>query len=76
MTKPASARQLLPTQVFEMVGLLFASENERLINDPSADPLAFRAAVMRHKDAARAQYEYWVRLHDSEEYPIANDQGW
>lgn len=59
-----------------MVELLFASANERLIDDPSTDLLAFRAAVAWHEDTARARYEYWVRLHDSEEYPIASDQGW
>lgn len=56
--------ELAPTQVFDMVELLLASANERLIDDPSADLQVVRDSLRGHPTAGAVQYDYWAALDD------------
>lgn len=62
--------ELAPTQVFDMVELLLASANERLIDDPSANVQVVRDALRGHPGAAVVHYDYWTALDDPEEFPL------
>jgi hypothetical protein len=61
---------LAPTQVFDMVELLLASANERLIDDPSADLQVVRYALRGHPTAGAVHYDYWAALDDPKEFPL------
>jgi len=62
--------ELASTQVFELLELLLASANERLLDDPGAHLAAVDAALSRQPGEAEYM-AYWASLGDPEEFPIA-----
>jgi len=65
------AQDLAPTQVFDMLELILASANERLVDDASADLPGLRAVLDHYPDAAKVHYDYWAGLDDSTEFPLS-----
>jgi hypothetical protein len=63
---------LAPTEVFELVGLVLASANERLLEDPEADLDSAMRAVARHLEAAEFHLSYWRSLDDPLEFPLGS----
>jgi hypothetical protein len=63
---------LAPAEVFQLVELLLASANERLLEDPGADLDAVMRAVARHPEAAEFHLNYWRSLGDAQEFPIGS----
>jgi hypothetical protein len=61
--------ELRPVEVVEMVGLILASANERLLRDPRA-PLDSVDPVLRDSSEGAIHVEYWRSLDDAERFPI------
>lgn len=62
--------QLAPTQAFDLVDLILASANERLLRDPLADLEAVGDLLSRHEASASVHGDYWSGLHDAAAYPV------
>ncbi len=65
-----AAREFAATQVFDLVDLILASANERLLEDPSADLHAVEGALRQHPAAAAVHGDYWAALDDVREFPL------
>ncbi len=63
-------RALEPTQIFDLVGLVFASANERLLGDACADVSVIEEAIRANPVAAAVHRSYWASLADSDEFPL------
>jgi hypothetical protein len=61
---------LEPTEVFQLVELVLASANERLVEDPEADLDDAMRTVAGHREAAEAHLDYWRSLDDTQEFPL------
>lgn len=55
---------------FDLVELLFASANERLVRDPDANVSVLGEMLRSHHDAATVHYDYWAALDDPYEFPL------
>ena len=62
---------LAPTQIFDMVGLVFASANERLLQDPSADLGVIPEIMRAYPSAATVHHGYWASLEYFDEFPLS-----
>ena len=63
---------LAPTEAFEVVELVLASANERLLEDPGADLDAAMLAVTRHPEAAEFHLNYWRSFDGADEFPLGS----
>jgi hypothetical protein len=57
--------------VWELVELIAASANERLLRDPDADVRAVWRVIERYPAAGRFHYEYWAGLENASEFPLS-----
>lgn len=65
-----SHRELAETQRYELVGLILASANERLLDEPG-DPLrSVRAFLSRHEADTLTHRGYWESLECEEVFPL------
>ncbi len=62
---------LAPTQVFDVVELILASANERLLDDATYDLSMVAEVLDRYPGAASVHCDYWRGLHDPSEYPVS-----
>jgi len=62
--------QLTPTQLFDLVDLLFASANERLVRNPSADVSVLGEVLRSQPTAAAVHCGYWTALDDLLDFPL------
>jgi hypothetical protein len=63
---------LQPTQIFDLVGLVFASANERLLGDACADVSVILEVIRADPGAAAVHYYYWAQLADVNEFPLGS----
>jgi hypothetical protein len=62
---------LTRTEIFELVDLILASVNERLLIEPDASLEWVAEVVVSYPDALRFHSDYWRSLDDEEQFPVS-----